>query len=119
MSQAALAKAAGGTRGRSSDGKVTIIREVPWPAGGGGPGPGPARTSRNSPAANGHRVSALAADTAYGEDANTGYAGNGPQAMAALRISPSACSISTASLRSPTLQAISRDRNRILDYLPL
>ena len=40
-------------------------------------------------------------DTAYSEDANTGYAGNGPQAMATLRISPSACSIFPASPRSP------------------
>jgi hypothetical protein len=30
-------------------------------------------------------------DTAYGEDSNTGYAGNGPQAMPRCGISPSAC----------------------------
>jgi predicted transposase YbfD/YdcC len=42
-------------------------------------------------------------DTAYAEDANTGYAGNGPQVMATLRISPSACSTSPTSKRSLVL----------------
>jgi predicted transposase YbfD/YdcC len=42
-------------------------------------------------------------DTAWAEDANTGHAGNGPQVMATLRISPSACSTSPASPRSPAL----------------
>jgi hypothetical protein len=41
----------------------------------------------------------LQRDTAYGEDANTGYAGNGPQAVATLRISPSASSAYQASPR--------------------
>jgi hypothetical protein len=49
----------------------------------------------------GHQVGSLA-DTAYDEDANTGYAGNGPQLMATLRS-----------------VAMSRDRNRVLDYLSL
>ncbi len=41
-------------------------------------------------------------DTAYAEDANPGYAGNGPQVMATFRILwPSACSTSPASPRSP------------------
>jgi hypothetical protein len=35
-------------------------------------------------------------DTAWDEDANTGYTGNGPQVMATLRTSPSACSTSSA-----------------------
>jgi hypothetical protein len=59
-------------------------------------------------------------DTAWNEDANAGYAVNGPQAMATLRnlgISPLYLSGVTEITR--TLQAIGRDRNRILDYLPL
>jgi predicted transposase YbfD/YdcC len=59
-------------------------------------------------------------DTAYGEDANTGYAGNGPQAMATLRnLAISLLYLSGVTEITRTLQAISRDRNRILDYLPL
>ncbi|HET9971568.1 MAG TPA: ISAs1 family transposase [Streptosporangiaceae bacterium] len=59
-------------------------------------------------------------DTAYGEDANTGYAGNGPQAMATLRnLAISLLYLSGATEITRTLQAIARDRNRILDYLPL
>jgi predicted transposase YbfD/YdcC len=59
-------------------------------------------------------------DTAYGEDANTGYAGNGPQAMATLRnLAISLLYISGVTEITRTLQAIARDRNRILDYLPL
>jgi hypothetical protein len=40
-------------------------------------------------------------DTAYGEDANTGYDGNGPRPWPRYGISPSACSIFPASPRSP------------------
>ena len=59
-------------------------------------------------------------DTAYAEDANTGYAGNGPQAMAALRnLAISLLYLSGVTEITRTLQAIARDRNRILDYLPL
>jgi len=59
-------------------------------------------------------------DTAYGEDANTGYAGNGPQAMATLRnLAISLLYLSGVTEITRTLQAIARDRNRILDYLPL
>jgi predicted transposase YbfD/YdcC len=59
-------------------------------------------------------------DTAYGEDANTGYAGNGPQAMATLRnLAISLLYLSGVTEITRTLQAITRDRNRILDYLPL
>lgn len=59
-------------------------------------------------------------DTAYGEDTNTGYAGNGPQAMATLRnLAISLLYLSGVTEITRTLQAIARDRNRILDYLPL
>jgi predicted transposase YbfD/YdcC len=59
-------------------------------------------------------------DTAYAEDANTGYAGNGPQVMATLRnLAISLLYLSGVTEITRTLQAISRDRNRILDYLPL
>jgi predicted transposase YbfD/YdcC len=59
-------------------------------------------------------------DTVWDEDANTGYAGNGPQAMAALRnLAVSLLYLSGVTEISRTLQAITRDRNRLLDYLPL
>ena len=59
-------------------------------------------------------------DTAYAEDANTGYAGNGPQSMATLRnLAISLLYLSGVTEITRTLQAIARDRNRILDYLPL
>jgi predicted transposase YbfD/YdcC len=59
-------------------------------------------------------------DTAWDEDANTGYAGNGPQAMATLRnLAVSLLYINGVKEISRTLQAIARDRNRLLDYLPL
>jgi hypothetical protein len=57
---------------------------------------------------------------AWNEDANTGYAGNGPQAMATLRnLGISLLYLSGVTEITRTLQAIGRDRNRILDYLPL
>ena len=59
-------------------------------------------------------------DTVYAEDANTGYAGNGPQAMATLRnLAISLLYLSGVTEITRTLQAIARDRNRVLDYLPL
>lgn len=59
-------------------------------------------------------------DTAWAEDANTGYAGNGPQAMATLRnLAISLLYLSGVTEITRTLQAITRDRNRVLDYLPL
>jgi predicted transposase YbfD/YdcC len=59
-------------------------------------------------------------DTAYAEDANTGYAGNGPQAMATLRnLAISLLYLSGVTEITRTLQAIARDRNRVLEYLPL
>jgi predicted transposase YbfD/YdcC len=59
-------------------------------------------------------------DTAWDEDANTGYAGNGPQAMAALRnLAVSLLYLNGVREVTRTPQAIARDRNRLLDYLPL
>jgi predicted transposase YbfD/YdcC len=58
-------------------------------------------------------------DTANDEDANTGYAGNGPQAMATLRNLASLLYLSGVTEITRTLQTIARDRNRVLDYLPL
>jgi predicted transposase YbfD/YdcC len=59
-------------------------------------------------------------DTAWAEDANTGYAGNGPRSWPPSGTSRSACSTSPALPRSPrTLQAIGRDRTRMLSYLPI
>ena len=59
-------------------------------------------------------------DTAWDEDGNTGYAGNGPQAMATLRnLSVSLLYLNGVKEIIRTLQAIARDRNRLLDYLPL
>jgi predicted transposase YbfD/YdcC len=59
-------------------------------------------------------------DTAYAEDANTGYAGEGPQVMATFRnLAISLLHLAGVTEITRTLQAIARDRNRILDYLPL
>ncbi len=59
-------------------------------------------------------------DTAYAEDASTGYAGNGPQVMATLRnLAISLLYLAGVTEITRTLQAIGRDRTRILDYLPL
>ena len=59
-------------------------------------------------------------DTAYDEDENTGYRGNGPQVMATLRnLAISLLYLAGAKEVTRTLQAIARDRNRMLDYLPL
>jgi predicted transposase YbfD/YdcC len=59
-------------------------------------------------------------DTAYAEDASTGYAGNGPQIMARLR-NPAISLLYLAGVKeiTRTLQAIARGRTRMLDYLPL
>ena len=68
----------------------------------------------HSPAAHAFR------DTAYAEDASTGYTGNGPQVMATLRnLAISLLYLSGVTEITRTLQAIARDRIRILDYLPL
>lgn len=59
-------------------------------------------------------------DTAWAEDANTGYAGNGPQVMAALRnLAISLLYLAGVKEVTRTLQAIGRDRTRMLNYLPL
>jgi hypothetical protein len=59
-------------------------------------------------------------DTAYAEDANTAYAGSGPQVMATLRnLAVSLLYLAGVKEVTRTLQAIGRDRNRILNYLPL
>jgi len=59
-------------------------------------------------------------DTAYAEDASTGYTGNGPQVMATLRnLAISLLYLAGVKEVTRTLQAIARDRNRLLDYLPL
>jgi predicted transposase YbfD/YdcC len=59
-------------------------------------------------------------DTAWAEDANTGYAGNGPQVMATLRnLAISLLYLAGVKEITRTLQAIGRDRTRILNYLPL
>src|SRR5450756_2413575 len=58
-------------------------------------------------------------DTAWAEDANTGYAGNGPQVMATFRIAVSLLYHAGVTEITRTLQAIGRDRTRMLSYLPL
>jgi predicted transposase YbfD/YdcC len=59
-------------------------------------------------------------DTAYAEDANTGYAGNGPQVMATLRnIAISLLHLAGIRQITRNLQAISRDPARVLDIIPL
>lgn len=59
-------------------------------------------------------------DTAWAEDANTGYAGNGPQVMATLRnLAISLLYLAGVKDVTRTIQAIGRDRTRILSYLPL
>jgi hypothetical protein len=68
----------------------------------------------------GHRVSALDPFSAYAEDASTGYTGNGPQVMATLRnLAIGLLYLAGVTEITRTLQAIARDRNRLLDYLPL
>jgi predicted transposase YbfD/YdcC len=59
-------------------------------------------------------------DTAWAEDANSGYAGNGPQVMATFRnIAVSLLHHAGVTEITRTLQAIGRDRTRMLSYLPL
>ena len=59
-------------------------------------------------------------DTAYAEDANTGYAGNGPQVTATFRnLAVSLLYLAGVTQITRTLQAIGRDRTRMLNYLPL
>ena len=59
-------------------------------------------------------------DTAWAEDASTGYAGNGPQIMATLRnLAVSLLYLAGVKDTTRTLQAIARNRTRMLDHLPL
>jgi predicted transposase YbfD/YdcC len=59
-------------------------------------------------------------DTADAEDANTGYTGSGPQVMATLRnIAISLLHLAGIKEMTRTLQAISRDRTRVLNIIPL
>ncbi|SRR5208283_4852274 len=59
-------------------------------------------------------------DTAWREDQNTGYAGNGPHVMASLRnIAVSLLHLAGITEILRTLQANCRDRTRMLAYLTL
>jgi predicted transposase YbfD/YdcC len=59
-------------------------------------------------------------DTAYREDSSTGYRGSGPQVMATCRnIAISLLYLAGVTAINRTLQAIGRDRTRMLSYLPL
>jgi predicted transposase YbfD/YdcC len=59
-------------------------------------------------------------DTAYAEDSSAGYAGNGPQVMATFRnLAISLLYLAGVTEITRTLQAIGRDRTRMLSYLPL
>jgi len=59
-------------------------------------------------------------DTTYAEDASTGYTGNGPQVIATLRnLAISLLHLAGVTEITRSLQAIGRDRTRLLDYLPL
>ena len=59
-------------------------------------------------------------DTAYREDSDTGYTGNGPQVLATCRnLAISLLHLAGVAQITRTLQAIGRDRNRMLSYLPL
>ena len=59
-------------------------------------------------------------DTAWAEDASTGYAGSGPQVMATFRnLAISLLHLSGVTEITRTLQAITRDRTRLLEFLPL
>jgi hypothetical protein len=59
-------------------------------------------------------------DTAYREDSGTGYRGSRPQVMATCRnIAISLLYLAGVTAINRTLQAIGRDRTRMLSYLPL
>ena len=88
------------------------------------PGRGPRQrrqTSPGSPAASGasNRCTGCATPPTR-KTPNTGYAGNGPQVMATLRnLAVSLLYLAGVTEITRTLQAIGRDRTRMLDYLPL
>ena len=59
-------------------------------------------------------------DTAYAEDSGTGYTGNGPQVMATCKnLAIGLLYLAGVTQIIRTLQAIGRDRTRMLSYLPL
>ena len=58
-------------------------------------------------------------DTVYAEDANAGYAGNGPQVMATGNMAVSLLHLAGVTEITRTVQALTRDRVRMLSYLPL
>jgi hypothetical protein len=55
----------------------------------------------------------------YQEDKSLVRIGNAPRVMASLPLAVSLLYLSGVTEITRTLQAITRDRNRILDYLPL
>jgi hypothetical protein len=71
----------------------------------------PRQTSPASRAASEESSRCTGCDNAYAEDANTGYAGNGPQVMATGNITISLLHHAGVTEISRTLQAITRDRN--------
>jgi hypothetical protein len=80
------------------------------------------RTWPASPAASGasSRCTGCVRDTVWAEDQNTAYAGTGPQVMATLRnLAVSLLHLAGVTEITRTLQAITRDRTRMLSYLPL
>jgi hypothetical protein len=79
------------------------------------------RTWPPSPAASGaSNQSTGSVLTAWAEDANTGYADAGPHVMATFRnLAISLLHLSGVTEITRTLQAITRDRNRLLKFLPL
>jgi hypothetical protein len=75
-----------------------------------------------SPEGNGasNRRTGCVRDTAYREDSDSGYTGNGPQVMATCRnIAIGLLQLAGVTAITRTLQAIGRDRTRMLSYLPL
>ncbi len=59
-------------------------------------------------------------DTVWAEDRNTAHAGTGPQVMATLRnLAVSLLHLAGVTEITRTMQAITRERTRMLSYLPL
>ena len=78
------------------------------------------RTSPGSPAASGASNQCTGSRHRVREDASTGYTGDGPQVMATCRnIAISLLHLAGVTEITRTLQAIGRDRTRLLGYLPL
>ena len=80
----------------------------------------PRGPSPDRPRPVGHRISALGPRHRVREDAGTGYTGAGPQVLATCRnIAISLLYLAGVTHITRTLQAIGRDRTRLLGYLPL